>query len=65
MYAIRSYYELDFANKYIPDAPYISLVRKIYNVVPEVLAETGKVKNPWPNVDAISGSLLTSYGIIV
>ncbi len=55
--------QLDFANKYIPDAPYISLVRKIYNVVPDVLAETGKVKNPWPNVDAISGSLLTSYGI--
>ena len=24
---------------------------------------TGKVKNPWPNVDAISGSLLSSYGI--
>ncbi len=55
--------QLDFANKYIPDAPYIKLVRKIYNVVPGVLTETGKVKNPWPNVDAISGSLLTSYGI--
>ncbi len=55
--------QLEFANKYIPEAPYINLVNKIYNVVPDVLASTGKVKNPWPNVDAISGSLLTSYGI--
>ncbi len=55
--------QMEFANKYIPDAPYIDLVRKIYNVVPDVLKATGKIKNPWPNVDAISGSLLTSYGI--
>jgi len=55
--------QLDFANKYIPDAPYIKLANKIYNVVPEVLKSTGKVQNPWPNVDAISGSLLTSFGI--
>lgn len=55
--------QLDFANKYIPDAPLIELVRNIYEVVPEVLRATGKVKNPWPNVDAISGSLLSSYGI--
>lgn len=55
--------QLEFANKYIPDASYIKLVNKIYNVVPGVLSATGKVKNPWPNVDAISGSLLTSYGI--
>ncbi|MCW3788024.1 citrate (Si)-synthase [Plebeiibacterium sediminum] len=55
--------QLDFANKYVPYAPYIKLVNKIYNVVPDVLLATGKVKNPWPNVDAISGSLLTSYGI--
>ena len=55
--------QLNFANKYIPDAPLIKIVRKIYEVVPEVLLATGKVKNPFPNVDAISGSLLSSYGI--
>jgi len=55
--------QLDFAKKYIPDAPFIQLVDKIYKVVPEILESTGKVKNPWPNVDAISGSLLSSYGI--
>ena len=55
--------QLDFANKYIPEAPLIKLIKTIYDVVPDVLLETGKVKNPWPNVDAISGSMLTSYGI--
>ncbi len=55
--------QLDFAKKYIPDLPLIQLVSKIYEVVPDVLLATGKVKNPWPNVDAISGSLLASYGI--
>ena len=55
--------QLDFANKYIPEAPLIKLVKKVYEVVPDLLLETGKVKNPWPNVDAISGSMLSSYGI--
>ncbi len=55
--------QLDFANKYIPEAPLIQLVSNVYSVIPDVLANTGKVKNPWPNVDAISGSLLSSYGI--
>ena len=55
--------QLDFANRYVPDAKYIKVVRDVYEVVPDVLLATGKVKNPWPNVDAISGSLLTSYGI--
>ncbi len=31
--------------------------------MPDLLLETGKAKNPWPNVDAISGSMLSSYGI--
>ncbi len=55
--------QLDFAKKYKPDAQLIQLVDKIYKVVPDVLATKGKIKNPWPNVDAISGSLLSSYGI--
>ncbi|MFO8000656.1 MAG: citrate (Si)-synthase [Marinilabilia sp.] len=55
--------QLDFANKYIPEAPLIKLVKKVYEVVPDLLLETGKAKNPWPNVDAISGSMLSSYGI--
>lgn len=30
----------------------------MYKVVPPILNELGKVKNPWPNVDAHSGVLL-------
>ena len=39
------------------------LVSNLYDVVPPVLTATGKVKNPWPNVDAHSGVLLTHYGL--
>jgi citrate synthase len=38
-------------------------VSQLYDVVPPVLLATGKVKNPWPNVDAHSGVLLQHYGI--
>lgn len=33
-----------------------------YQVIPQVLEEHGKAKNPWPNVDAGSGCLLYHYG---
>jgi len=36
----------------------LQLVAQVYKVVPPILMETGKVKNPWPNVDAHSGVLL-------
>jgi citrate synthase len=39
------------------------LAQRVYEVVPEVLSELGKVKNPWPNVDAISGTLQQHYGV--
>ena len=31
--------------------------------MPPILQGTGKVKNPWPNVDAHSGVLLQYYGM--
>ena len=33
-------------------------------MVPPILEATGKVKNPWPNVDAHSGILLLKYGMV-
>ncbi|CAG9463658.1 unnamed protein product [Pedinophyceae sp. YPF-701] len=54
----------EFALKRMPDYPLFKLVSNLYEVVPEVLLETGKVKNPWPNVDAHSGVLLQHYGIV-
>ncbi len=53
----------EFAMKYLSDDPVVQTVMRVYEVVPEVLKKHGKAKNPWPNVDAHSGSLLYHYGI--
>ena len=53
----------EFALKHLPNDPLFQLVGKIYEVVPPILTELGKVKNPWPNVDAHSGVLLQYYGL--
>ncbi len=53
----------EFADKYIKGDSLIQTVNNLYEVVPEVLGKVGKIKNPWPNVDAYSGSLLYHYGI--
>jgi citrate synthase len=52
-----------FAEKYIAHDSLINTVNAIYRVAPPILEATGKIKNPWPNVDAISGALLNHYGI--
>ncbi|KAF0308376.1 putative citrate synthase 2, mitochondrial [Amphibalanus amphitrite] len=51
----------EFALKHLPDDPLFKLVGQLYEVVPPILMDTGKVKNPWPNVDAHSGVLLQYY----
>jgi citrate synthase len=53
----------EFAEKYIVNDKLINTVNAIYRVAPGILGSTGKIKNPWPNVDAISGALLNHYGI--
>lgn len=53
----------EFALKHLPQDSMFKLVSQLYDVVPPVLLATGKVKNPWPNVDAHSGVLLQYYGI--
>ena len=53
----------EFALKHLPDDKLFKLVAQVYKIVPPVLLETGKVKNPWPNVDAHSGVLLQYYGM--
>ena len=54
---------MDFGKKYIENDDVFSIVESLFNVVPSVLKEHGKAKNPWPNVDAASGSLLYYYGL--
>jgi citrate synthase len=53
----------EFALKHLPEDPLFKLVGQVFNIVPNVLLEAGKAKNPWPNVDAHSGALLTHYGL--
>lgn len=53
----------EFALKHLPNDPMFKLVKQLYEVVPSILQDTGKVSNPWPNVDAHSGVLLQYYGL--
>jgi citrate synthase len=52
-----------FAERNIENDDFVNAVWKIYEVVPPVLQGLGKVKNPWPNVDAHSGAILVHYGL--
>lgn len=53
----------DFYKRYIKHDDMCEIVQMIYEVAPPILESTGKIKNPWPNVDAHSGALLMHYGI--
>ena len=55
--------QLEFAKARFPDDTLIRLAELVYDVVPAVLKEQGKAKNPAPNVDAISGALQYYYGV--
>jgi citrate synthase len=53
----------EFCLKHLPDDPIFKYVDVLYKVVPPILEEQGKAKNPWPNVDAQSGVIQWYYGI--
>ena len=52
-----------YADEYIKNDDIVNVVGNIFDVVSEILKGLGKVKNPWPNVDAHSGALLVHYGM--
>jgi citrate synthase len=56
--------QMNFSKKHMPDDPLVQTVWNIYEVVPPILKSLGKIKNPWPNVDAHSGALLVHYGLV-
>jgi len=56
--------QMEFSKKHMPDDPLVQTVWNIYEVVPPILKSLGKIKNPWPNVDAHSGALLVHYGLV-
>ena len=53
----------EFAEEYIKNDEIVNVVWNLFEVVPPILQSLGKVKNPWPNVDAHSGALLVHYGM--
>ncbi len=55
--------QAEFAKKHMPDDKLVNTVWQIYETVPPILQSLGKIKNPWPNVDAHSGALLLHYGL--
>ncbi|MBA2499614.1 MAG: citrate (Si)-synthase, eukaryotic [Chitinophagaceae bacterium] len=56
--------QMEFGKKHLPDDPLVQTIWNVYETVPPILQSLGKVKNPWPNVDAHSGALLVHYGIV-
>ncbi len=55
--------QLEFGKKHFPEDEIFKLAALVYEVVPDVLKEQGKARDPWPNVDAISGSLQYHFGV--
>jgi len=56
--------QMEFGKKNMPEDKLCRTVWNIYEVVPPILKSLGKIKNPWPNVDAHSGALLVHYGMV-
>jgi citrate synthase len=55
--------QMEFGKKHLPNDALVKTVWNIYEAVPPVLQSMGKIKNPWPNVDAHSGALLVHFGL--
>lgn len=56
--------QMEFGKKHLPEDPLVQTVWNVYDAVPPILQSLGKIKNPWPNVDAHSGALLVHYGMV-
>lgn len=56
--------QMEFGKKHMPEDKLCQTIWNIYDVVPPILQSLGKIKNPWPNVDAHSGALLVHFGMV-
>lgn len=56
--------QMEFGKKHMAEDHLVNTVWNIYETVPPILQSLGKIKNPWPNVDAHSGALLVHYGFV-
>jgi citrate synthase len=55
--------QFKYAQEYMAEDEIFQIAQLVFEVVPQVLIEQGKAKDPAPNVDAISGTLQYHYGI--
>jgi citrate synthase len=55
--------QLEFGRKHMPQDELFRIVELVYQTAPQVLREHSKVKNPYPNIDAVSGSLQYHCGV--
>ncbi len=53
----------NFGKKHCPEDPVFKTVAVFFDVIPDIMKQIQKIKDPWPNVDASSGSLLYHYGL--
>jgi len=53
----------EFSLEHLAEDELFKYVDMLYKVVPPILQEHGKAKNPWPNVDAQSGVIQWHYGL--
>ncbi len=58
----RAAVQYEFARKHFPDHPLVKIALLLRKTGPKVLKENPKISDPYPNVDAISGTLLTAAG---
>jgi citrate synthase len=54
--------QMDFAKKHNLNSDLLQAVWGLYEVAPNILGQIGKIKNPFPNVDAHSGAMLDYFG---
>lgn len=52
----------DYSEKHFPNHPLIKTAKLLRAAGPKVLKENPKIADPYPNIDAITGSMLTAAG---
>ncbi|MEQ1500678.1 MAG: citrate (Si)-synthase [Myxococcota bacterium] len=59
----RALVEYELGDRICGDDPLFAVARTLRDVATRVLKESPKVSNPYPNVDAVSGTLLNAVGL--
>ena len=52
----------DYAKEHFKNHPLVKIATYLRTVGPKVLKENPKISNPYPNIDAMSGTILTAAG---